>query len=66
MSQTTKFQRHDSKVRSCFLCGVEGVTCDAHALLMMHAEESIVVERGPRRTGQNIREPDLDKHARCC
>eukprot|EP00959_Pyramimonas_sp_CCMP1952_P059842 1249854-Pyramimonas_sp.AAC.1 len=34
-----KLARYDARVRSCFLYGVEGATCDANSLTVIHQEE---------------------------
>ena len=34
-----KFNRYDSRVRSSFLYGIEGTTCDATSLTLIHVEE---------------------------
>eukprot|EP00959_Pyramimonas_sp_CCMP1952_P340165 7124634-Pyramimonas_sp.AAC.1 len=34
-----KLARYDARVRSCFLYGIEGTTCDANSLTVIHQEE---------------------------
>eukprot|EP00959_Pyramimonas_sp_CCMP1952_P279608 5846301-Pyramimonas_sp.AAC.1 len=44
-----KLARCDARVLPCFLCGIEGATCDANSLTVIHQEEGELLSAMCRR-----------------